>query len=122
LQNPEPRRRVLFIEDEPAIRLNYQRYFRDRLELAFAATGTEALVLLREFRPDAVVLDLHLPDTDGIQLLRRIHARNTSLPIIVTTGEASCEGTLQREGLAFHRFMMKPMALADLAAAIDALG
>ena len=58
MQNPEPRRRVLFIEDEPAIRLNYQRYFRDRLELAFAATGTEALVLLREFRPDAVVLDL----------------------------------------------------------------
>ena len=66
------RRRVLIVEDEPALRLSYDRAFRPRYDLAFATNGAEALEQLEQHRPDVAVLDMRLPDTDGIELLRRI--------------------------------------------------
>jgi len=44
MTQPLQRRRVLFVEDEPALRFSYERYFRNRYDLAFAATGAEALL------------------------------------------------------------------------------
>ena len=66
------RRRVLIVEDEPALRLSYERHFKPRYDLIFASTGAEALARLAEERPDVAVLDMRLPDTDGVELLRRI--------------------------------------------------
>jgi DNA-binding response OmpR family regulator len=115
-----PRRRVLFIEDERLLRQSYERYFRSRFELAFAATGTEALVLVREFRPHLIVLDLGLPDTDGLEVLRRVRERNATLPVIVTTGFGHLQAEMAERHLTVSRFLLKPLGLDELAAAIDA--
>ena len=71
-------RRVLFVEDEPALRISYERFFRPRYVMAFASSGAEALARLAEESPDVVVLDMRLPDTDGVDLLRR--CRSSSPP------------------------------------------
>jgi CheY-like chemotaxis protein len=52
------RRRVLIVEDEPALRLSYDRAFRPRYDLAFATNGVEALEQLDQHRPDVAVLDM----------------------------------------------------------------
>ena len=49
------RRRVLIVEDEPALRLSYERHFKPRYDLIFASTGAEALARLAEVRPDVAV-------------------------------------------------------------------
>src|SRR5690242_15818128 len=80
-----PRRRVLFIEDEPALRSSYERAFASRYDVSCAATGAEAMRLLDQQRPDVAVLDLRLPDTDGVDLLRRMRAVLADLPVVITS-------------------------------------
>src|SRR5205823_12882335 len=68
----------------------YTTLFRS-YHLAFAASGTEARRQMDEFRPEVLVLDLRLPDTDGITLLQEIRQSQPSLPVIVTTSYVSME-------------------------------
>lgn len=117
-----PRRRVLFIEDEPALRQSYERAFSGRYDAAFAATGQEALRLLAVHRPQVVILDLRLPDTDGIELLGRLREMVPTLPVIITSAYLSLEPQLQVLGLPHSGYLLKPFDLVALAERIDALG
>ncbi len=116
-----PRRRVLFIEDESALRLSYERAFAQRYVSAYAATGADALRLLPEHRPDVVVLDLRLPDTDGIELLRKLRVLRPGLPVIITSAYMSLEPQLEVLALPHHGYLVKPFDLEELARRIDAL-
>ena len=118
--NVVPRRRVLFVEDEPVLRQSYERAFASRYEAAYAATGAEAMRLLAAHRPEVVVLDLRLPDTDGIELLRRMRAERPGLPVVITSAYVSLEPQLQVLDLSHHAYLVKPFDLADLGRHIDA--
>jgi DNA-binding response OmpR family regulator len=115
------RRRVLFVEDEPALRFSYERFFRQRYALAFASTGGEALEQLRAAHPDVVVLDMRLPDTDGADLLRQLRAERPDLRVLVTTAYVSMEPRLRVLDLPFDGYLVKPFDLKELGDRIDAL-
>jgi len=120
-EQPTPRR-VLFIEDEPALRISYERYFRPRYAMAFASSGAEALARLAEEPPDVVVLDMRLPDTDGVDLLRQIRETHPDVPVIITTAYVSVEPQLRVLDLAHSAYLIKPFDLDELGAAIDRAG
>jgi DNA-binding response OmpR family regulator len=111
---------VLFIEDEPVLRQSYARAFASRYDAVYAATGAEAMRLLSAHRPVVAVLDLRLPDTDGIELLRRMRAQRPGLPVVITSAYVSLEPQLQVLDLAHHAYLVKPFDLADLGRHIDA--
>lgn len=113
-------RRVLFIEDERELRDAYRRYYEGRYEMAFAGTGAEAVPQLESFRPDVIVLDLRLPDTDGIDLLRRIRDESPDVPVVVTTAYESMEPMMEVLGLRHSGYLVKPYGLDELAERIDA--
>jgi two-component system OmpR family response regulator len=115
------RRRVLIVEDEPALRLSYERHFKPRYDLIFASTGAEALARLAEERPDVAVLDMRLPDTDGVELLRRIRITQPGLPVIITTAYVSIEPQLKVLDLPHSGYIVKPFRLDELGARIDAV-
>jgi two-component system OmpR family response regulator len=119
---PTPRRRVLFVEDEPVIRQSYQRFFAARYEAAFAGTGAEALRLAQAQTPDVAVLDMRLPDTDGIELIRRLREIRPALPVIVTSAYTSLEPQLKALDVPHSGYLVKPFDLAELADRIDGLG
>ena len=121
MASPRSRRRVLFVEDEPALRQSYARAFQARYEAEFAATGREALARFRARPPEVVVLDLRLPDTDGIALLRQLRVEQPTLPIIITTAYVSLEPQLQVLDLPHHGYLVKPFDLGELALRIDAI-
>ena len=83
---------ILIVEDEPPIRrllrttLTVQSY-----RVVEAATGGEGLSLLRHEKPDLVILDLGLPDLDGIEVIRRIRAESP-VPILVLSSRGGREG------------------------------
>ncbi len=116
------RRRVLFIEDEPALRISYERFFRPRYAMAFASSGAEAMARFAEELPDVVVLDMRLPDTDGVELLRRIRETHPDVPVIITTAYVSVEPQLRVLDLAHSAYLIKPFDLDELGAAIDRAG
>ena len=115
------RRRVLIVEDEPALRLSYERAFQPRYDLVFASTGAEALEQNKEQRPDVAVLDMRLPDTDGVDLLRRIRLDLPELPVIITTAYMSIEPQLKVLDLPHSGYIVKPFRLDELGARIDAV-
>ena len=115
------RRRVLIVEDEPALRLSYDRAFRPRYDLAFATNGAEAMEQLEQHRPEVAVLDMRLPDTDGIELLRRIRLSHPDLPVIITTAYLSIEPQLKVLDLPHSGYIVKPFRLDELGARIDAV-
>ena len=114
-----PRPRVLFVEDAPDLRRAYERYFAQRYEMSFAATGAEAIRRTSEFRPHVVVLDLRLPDTDGIEVLQAIRERAPDTKAVITSAYSSMEPMLGVLGLRYSRFLIKPFELQDLQQAIE---
>lgn len=118
---PPARRRVLFVEDEPALRFSYERFFRNRFEVVFAATGAEAMTQLDATHPDVLILDMRLPDTDGVDLLRRVRERRPEIPVFITTAYVSMEPRLRVLDLPFNGYLVKPFELRDLGDRIDAL-
>ncbi|HVH68147.1 MAG TPA: response regulator [Gemmatimonadales bacterium] len=117
-----PRRKVLFVEDESTLRRTYKRFFTERYDVAFAASGSEARRQMEQFSPEVLVLDLRLPDTDGVTLLQEIRQSRPSLPVIVTTSYVSMEPLINVLDLGHSGYLVKPFDLEELAARIDALG
>ncbi|HEY6060859.1 MAG TPA: response regulator [Gemmatimonadales bacterium] len=116
------KRKVLFIEDEAALQASYARFFSARYDMAFARTGVEAMQQLETFNPEVLVLDLRLPDTDGIALLQRIRQKRATIPVVVTTAYVSMEPLMHVLDLGHSAYLVKPFDLNELAARIDAVG
>jgi two-component system, OmpR family, KDP operon response regulator KdpE len=112
--------RVLVVDDEPPIRkllrmgLTAQGY--QTLE---APNGKAALDLLSE-KPDLIILDLGLPDTQGHDLLRTIRARNESVPIVVLSSRGDEAGKVQALDLGADDYITKPFGMDELLARMRA--
>ncbi|HEU5048859.1 MAG TPA: response regulator [Gemmatimonadales bacterium] len=119
MESPK-RRRVLIVEDEPALRVHYARHFASRYDLVLAGTGAEALARVADGPPDIAVLDMRLPDTDGVALLREIRNLHPGLPVIITTAYLSIEPQLQLLDVPYSDYIVKPFRLDELGARIDA--
>ena len=108
---------VLVVEDNE---LN-MKLFREVLESSGyrtleAETGERAVALTAEHRPDLVLMDIHLPDIDGVEALRRLRAdeRTASVPVLALTAQAM-EGDRERFIAAgFDGYLSKPVNIADL--------
>ena len=100
------------------------------MDLRAAVIGTgfvgrahiEALRRLQSFEPDVLVLDMRLPDTDGVALLQKIRTSHPALPVIVTTAYVSLEPLIDVLDLGHSGYLVKPFRMEDLAARIDAIG
>ena len=119
-RQPVPHRRVLFVEDEATLRHSYERYFDQRYAMAFAATGAQGFAEFQSFRPDILVLDMQLPDTDGLALLKQMRDRQPGLPVIITTAYASMRPVVETLGWGHNGFLVKPFELEELGVLIDA--
>ena len=120
MTNSESRRRVLFVEDDVTLQNAYRRYFEEWYHLALAGTGNKALEQFEAFAPDVVVIDLHLPDTDGIEVLRRMREARPALPAVITSGYGSLLAVVDVMGIQHHGYLIKPFELDALRACIDA--
>ena len=106
--------RVLVVEDQEIIQdLLLTVFDHEGFETRCAGTGAEALAALVS-RPDFVVLDLHLPDGRGTQILREIRERNIPAKVAVTTGtiDAALIGAADR--LHPDKFFQKPYRAMEL--------
>ncbi|MEN8151164.1 MAG: response regulator [Planctomycetota bacterium] len=82
--------RVLLVEDEKNQRLLYQQeLMEDGYEVVVAKDGREALRLLKDQRPDVIVLDICMPGMDGIETLGQVLSRDNTIPVILHTAYSS---------------------------------
>lgn len=112
---------VLVVDDEPKI----TRLVRDYLDQAGlgvfeAATGREALALVDRERPDLIVLDLGLPDIDGLDVLREIRT-TSSVPVIILTARSDETDLVVGLELGADDYVVKPFGTKELVARVRAL-
>ena len=80
---------LLIVDDEASIHHAFVRAFRDQnIEICSASTSAEAEEMVTTKRPDAIVLDLHLPDATGLETFLRLRSIDQRIPIILITGTA----------------------------------
>jgi PAS domain S-box-containing protein len=109
-----PRSRVLVVDDEMGPRESLRMLLKPRFEVATADNGAAALRDLVLFRPDLVIMDVKMPEMDGLEVLRRIKGIDPSVEVIMITAYASLETV--RNALTFGAFeyLIKPFSRQDL--------
>ncbi|MEU6779204.1 response regulator transcription factor [Nonomuraea angiospora] len=113
--------RVLLADDQPLIRTALQMVITDAPDLELvgeAGTGTEAVRLTEELRPDVVVMDIRMPGMDGIEATRLITAGPTDARVIVLTTFDEDDYVYGALRSGASGFLVKDMALDDILAAI----
>jgi DNA-binding NtrC family response regulator len=107
---------VLLIEDNAASRFGFVRYFsKDGYEIKEAADLAEAALALAAQRFDAVVMDINLPDGNGIDFIDTIRASDPNVPIIVITGAGNIQLAVQAMQRGADNFLTKPVDNGALA-------
>ena len=111
--------RVLIAEDETIIRLDLKAIFeRHGLHVvAEARNGTEAVALARSERPEVAVLDLRMPELDGIETARRIYAERP-LPIVMLTAFSDRRHVDDAIAAGVFTYLVKPFRETDVVPAI----
>ncbi|MGG4146389.1 response regulator transcription factor [Paenibacillus algorifonticola] len=113
-------RKILIIEDEPAI----SRILKDYLskygyEIAIAENAHDGLLMMDLLQPDYMILDMMLPDMDGIDLCREIRSRS-NVPILILSARGSDTDKVLGLGFGADDYMTKPFSLSELLARINA--
>jgi len=112
--------KILIVDDEPQIR----RFLRASLpahgyDYVEASTSAEALKLFAKERPDALILDLGLPDQDGFTIIQQIRATALT-PIVVLSARSDVEGKVRALELGADDYITKPFDMAELLARLKA--
>ena len=114
--------RVLVVDDESTLAELLSMALRyEGWEVRTAANGLAAVRISREFRPDAIVLDVMLPDIDGLEVLRRVHAESPDVPVLFLTAKDAVEDRIAGLTAGGDDYVSKPFSLEEVVARLRAL-
>lgn len=114
--------RLLVVEDNPALGRSVESAFRAKgYAVDLVDGGESADAALRTQAYDLVILDLGLPDLDGLEVLRRLRGRSSRVPVLVLTARDGIQDRVQGLNLGADDYLCKPFAVAELEARAGAL-
>src|SRR5215470_1777183 len=114
--------RVLVVDDEPSLAELLASVLRyEGWEIRTAGDGTSAVRTAREFRPDAVVLDIMLPDFDGLEVLRRVRADLPHVCVLFLTARDAVEDRVAGITAGGDDYVTKPFSLEEVLARLRGL-
>ena len=112
---------VLVVDDEPGIRDVLATYLRaDGFEVTEVATGADAVAQVRRRSPDLVLLDVMLPDVDGIEVLRRLRTFS-DVYVVLVTARAEESDTLVGLAVGADDYVTKPFSPREVVARVKAV-
>jgi two-component system repressor protein LuxO len=105
------RPRVLLVEDTPPLARLYQEYLRfEDLELETVDCGKDAMAAIARHEPDAILLDLRLPDMDGLDVLRWARDRDVKSEVVIITAHGSVATAVEAMRDGAFDFLVKPFS------------
>jgi DNA-binding NtrC family response regulator len=106
---------ILIIDDDPLIRKTLSSHLlKGDYEIAAAEDGEEGLRHYAEFMPDLVILDIRLPDMDGLEVLSKIREKNKNAHIIIMTAYDDMKTTVEAIKLGAFEYLVKPLDYVEL--------
>ncbi len=107
--------KVLIIDDDRMIRMTVQRGLSSEgFEVIEAANAAEGLAAVDAHRPDVALVDVFMPEMNGLELFRKIRALDRKLPMIFVTSDTSSETTIEAMRLGAFDYLAKPINIQQL--------
>lgn len=114
--------KILIVEDDPnLLSLIRKGFLEQNVEVSVAMDGNTALSMLSKHSFDVVVLDIMLPDANGLEICRRVRAANNFVPILMLTALGSNENIVTGFETGADDYLVKPFKFTELNARVNAL-
>lgn len=114
-----PKGKILIIDDEPNILESLEMFLLEKeYEIKKALDGTSGITLKKLFKPDVIILDIRLPDIDGLTLIKELNIDN-SIPVIVITAFHDMEMTIKAMKAGAFEYICKPIDVIEIQNAIE---
>jgi DNA-binding response OmpR family regulator len=116
----ERKARILIVDDEPPVVQLLSDYLtRQGFEVSGAYSGVQTLARLSQQQPDVVLLDVRMPELDGVEVLRRIRENYPRIPVLMVSGNDDVELAKETVALGAFDYILKPVDFPYLLRAID---
>ena len=110
---------ILIVDDEESIRKSLKDILGDEgYEVVAAASGREALDVLAEAQPSLALLDIAMPEMDGIETLRRFKETRPDMQVVMITGHGTIDTAVQTTKMGAYDFIQKPLSLERVSLAV----
>jgi DNA-binding response OmpR family regulator len=114
--------RILLVEDDPSLALGLVDALEfEGFSVTHARTGHEGIQLAREHRPDCIILDLMLPDTNGYRVCEQVRAHDALVPILMLTARSQEADKIRGLDAGADDYVTKPFSVGELVARIRAI-
>jgi len=111
---------LLVVDDEPSILLAFRKAFREpTVSVLTAETAAQGLDLARQRHPDVIVLDVHLPDLTGLEMLRRLRELDARSLVVFITGKSTTDTAIEAMKLGAYEYLLKPLELSILRQVVE---
>jgi nitrogen regulation protein NR(I) len=107
--------KLLIVDDEPNVLYSFDRAFaQDQIEIRCVETGADAVDAVDADRPDAVVLDVRLPDMSGLDVFEQIQSLDARLPVIFVTAHSTTDTAINAMKRGAFEYLLKPVDIHEL--------
>jgi len=114
------KKKILIIDDEQPLRESLEMFLTEKsFKVECATTASEGLKRIGSFHPDVVILDIRLPDTDGLEVLQELRRRNNKTRVIMITAFHDMENTIKAIKRGATEYITKPIDVEELEKAIN---
>jgi two-component system response regulator AtoC len=112
--------KVLIIDDEASIRESVEMFLREKgLSVDTAGTGAEGMEAWLKYQPQVIILDIRLPDTSGLEVLKQITGLNSDVKVIMITAYHDMETTIEAMRNGAYDYIHKPLDVDELDHAVQ---
>jgi two-component system response regulator (stage 0 sporulation protein F) len=108
------KKKILVVDDEIGPRESLRILFKDDYDIEVTASGADGLAKIAETPPDLVILDLKMPEMDGIEVLRHIRRSWPAAHVFMLTGYGTPEAARQARDLGVNAYLSKPFDIFEL--------
>jgi DNA-binding NtrC family response regulator len=115
-------RKILVVDDDPAVAEVIEQYFdRSLYDVCTMLRGEKVPETALRIKPDLILLDLTLPDVNGIDVLKNLKQTGSQAPVVIITGNVSAEMAMQTMKEGAYEYLPKPFSLDELGKLVDKL-
>jgi len=112
--------KILYVEDETEAREALSKYLKRRYGKIFTAIdGIDGLNVFKEQMPDLVIVDLYMPNMDGLEMIRQIRKISQEVHVIVTSAVNDVDVILKSVDIGINKYLLKPIKPEELLGAIN---
>lgn len=109
---------ILVVDDEESLRDSMRMLLSDRYEVVFAVDGRQAIEIAKKISPDLVLLDVHLPEIDGIEVLRQIKELDPELDVVMVTAMNTVQYAVEAIKCGAYDYVTKPFDIEAISTLI----